>query len=798
MPFPIVEAFLLQPEEGKKGKIAICTNTLAPGMVSNEIPLDCRSDITALGSLVVNRDGAERMIINCLGHPTIEYIILFGHETQSFCPSTNLLSALMYGYADGKPGNVITGGRGVAHQYPSVAPHLLENFRKRFKVLPLFGHQASKEIVQKYLEWLRPNIPETVFACVKKILEKKEVYYDSLVELVTIIAKQPSSGVTAIELDPKDFQHLQPPIVELEGTDTVTPAPFEVKAEKEDMRVNIDAQGHHFTIKGPDSFLMAYSIMDHFNKNKLSLSPKEQLLLGVEMSRAEMEIRSDVKFPSTIQSTCKQIERKEIPLAPGTILKADKLFYYKIGLKDNKISVQSMAHDTCTSVFELRAKHISPIIDKLVKENRFEEYEQSFLHRADVGIEAGRAAIALASGYSYFQDFRNLFKLNKTEFPLLIAEGDSFLAVHQKIITALYTRGITAPHADTHKGMMRDACILAVFRKSGESLKHFPEIYASGTLNTTAMREQYKQQLLQKETDAEYSYGNRTRAHFGFDQLQKAVDVLKANPKQTVIVQRFDYNEDMSHTESPVKDAQGNVVRTRPEWTHDPCLTHDIYFIADNKLHSFHVARAHNIVNAYPENIFGLHDAYDEFVAKALGIELGDMFMLSSRGNMLLLTEEQKAKKLIAEPAKPINELDKSAGPVDLARNFPAKGIGVYESQLEERNSAPNHPAITAVEKYNTANLVEKASAYLKKRGDMHNNPILGTFDPKAQSVQGNLAFFQCNQRGGKLYATAVFTDGTKEKFAKDVEVCNYLATQYKSTLNLPLGNLTMFYVPVR
>jgi len=33
MPFPIIEAFLLQPEEGKKGKIAICTNTLAPGMV---------------------------------------------------------------------------------------------------------------------------------------------------------------------------------------------------------------------------------------------------------------------------------------------------------------------------------------------------------------------------------------------------------------------------------------------------------------------------------------------------------------------------------------------------------------------------------------------------------------------------------------------------------------------------------------------------------------------------------------------------------------------------------------------
>ena len=798
MPFPIIEAFLLQPEEGKKGKIAICTNTLAPGMVSNEIPLDCRSDITALGSLVVNRDGAERMILNCLSHPTIEYLILFGQETQSFCPSTNLLSALMHGSADGKPGNVITHGRGVAHQYPSVAPHLLENFKKRFKVLPLFGNKASKDIIQNYLDWLKPNIPGQVYECVKKILEKKEIYYDSLVELVSVIAKQPSSGVTAIELDPKDFQHLQPPIVELEGEDSVTKVPFEVKAEGENIVVNLDIKNQYLTIKGPDSFLIAYSIMEHFNKHKLSLTPKEQLLLGFELSRAEMELRSDVKFSSLVNSTCEQTVREEILLAPGTILKADKLFYYKIGIKDDKISVQSMAHDTCTSVFELRAKHIAPIIDKLVKENRFEEYEQTFLHRADVGIEAGRAAIALASGYSYFQDFRNLFKLNKTEFPLLVAEGDSFLAVHQKIITALYTKGITAPHADTHKGIMRDACILAIYRKSGESLKHFPEIYASGTLNTSAMREQYKQQLLQKETDAEYSYGNRTREHFGFDQLQKCVDALKANPNQTIIIQRFDYNEDMSHTESEVKDAQGNVVRTRVEWTHDPCLTHDIYFIADNKLHAFHIARAHNIVNAYPENIFGLRDAYDEFIAKALGLELGDMFMLSSRGNMLLLTEEQKAKKLIAEPAKPIGELDKSIGPIDLSRNFPTKGIGVYEAQLEERNAMPTHPAIIAAENYNSKNLVEKASNYLKKRGDMHNNPILGTFDPKTQTVPGNLAFFQCNQRGGKLHATAVFTDGNKEKFAKDVEACNYLTTQYKKTLGLPLGNLAMFYVPVR
>ena len=84
MGFPVIDAFLLCPEEGKSGKVAVCTNMLAPGMVSNEIPFELRSDVAVMGSLVVNRDGAERMIINALAHPSLEYVILFGQETLSF------------------------------------------------------------------------------------------------------------------------------------------------------------------------------------------------------------------------------------------------------------------------------------------------------------------------------------------------------------------------------------------------------------------------------------------------------------------------------------------------------------------------------------------------------------------------------------------------------------------------------------------------------------------------------------------------------------------------------------------
>lgn len=800
MAFPVVDAFLLCPEEGKSGKVAVCTNMLAPGMVSNEIPFELRSDVAVMGSLVVNRDGAERMIINALAHPSLEYVILFGQETLSFCPSTNLLQALMNGYKADKPGNVINGGRGVAHQYPSISPKLLEMFRSRFKVLPLFNHQGQSEVITKYIDWLKPKLSQDIFDLIVKIRAKKEIYYDSLAELIALLQKTKPSSVSAVQLDPKDFQHLQPPIVELVDSHAVSDVSFQVRAAGEEIACDIDLPAGQFTIQGSDSFLMAYSLMLFLNEKQVTLSVKDQLLLGVDLSRIEMQLRNGVVVPSLVKSNCKTGVRTQIEFKPQAVLKADKLYYYKIGVRDGKLSVQSLAHDTCTSVFELRAKSIYPIIDRLAAENRFESYEQEFLHRVDVGIEAGRAAIALHAGYSYFQDFRSLFKVNTDDFPVLQAQGDSFLGVHQKIITALYTRGLTAPHADAHKGTMRAGTVLAVYRNTPASLKHFPELYASGALTASQMRKEYEEQLSSKEPVGEYTYGSRTRAHFGYDQRESAITALKQNPNQTVIVQRFDFIEDMNLKETEVKDAAGKVIRTRLEATKDPCLTHDIYFIQDNKLHAFHMARAHNIVNAYPENIFGLHDSYDSFIAKELNLPLGDLFMLSSRANILLLTEEQKAKKLIAEPAKPPLPQDESAGPVDLRYQFPARGIASLSQPLEETAAKPIHPCLTALENYRGVNLVEKAASYLKRRGGMHNNPLFGSYDPRTrkQTDAERLIFFQCNVAGGKLQATAVFADGTKSMLAKDVQLCNYLATQFKNALDLPLGNLSFFYVPVR
>ncbi len=796
--FPLIEAFLVCPNEGKNGKIAICTNTVAPTMAINEIPFSLRKDLAVMGSLIVNRDGAERMILNSLAHPTLEYIILFGQETLSFCPSTNLLSALMHGYKEEK-NNVIAKGRGVAHQYPSIPKKILDLFRQRFKVLPLYNHQGADEIIQQYLQWAESRIPKEVLELVKKIREKKSIYYDSLTELIELLQKIKPTGVSAIQLDPKDFQHLQPPIIELEDTEEkLTEVNFEVKTNEEKITIDFDDGNKLYTITGTDSWLLAYSLMIFMNENKITIPVKHQLLLGAELSRAEMQIKNNINTENYVISKCKQGERTQIPFLSKALLKPDKQYYYKIGIKNSKIYVQSLAHDTCTQVFELRAKNINTILEKLARENRFQDYEQQFLHRADVGIETGRAGIALNTGHDYFQDFRSLFKINKTEFPLIAVEGDNFLSVHQKIITALYTRGLTAPHPDAHKGTMRAATILATFRNASKALEHFPQIYSSGTITTYEMRTAYKKQLQSPHNDGTYTYGSRTRAHFGYDQLDKTVNELKNNKNKTAIIQRFDFTQDMTLKETEVFDTNGNK-KTKTEATKDPCLTHDIYFIENDKLHCFHIARAHNIVNAYPENIFGLYDAYDSYIAKKLKIETGDIFMLS-RGNILLLTEEQKAKKLIAEPSKPSETTDSSTvTELTGSSDFPSKGIAYYKTQLQETEKT-NHPCAMILENYNGTDIIEKAANYLKKRGAAHNNPIIGTYDPESSQTdeQRRLAYLQCNENAGKLQATAVFIDGNKEKLSKDIELCNYIATKYKNITNVPLGNLVMFYVPIR
>lgn len=793
--FPIVEALLLTPSEAKTGAIGICTNTQAAGQVQSEIKDALRPHVSVYGSLIVSRGGAERMILNSIVHPSLNKLILFGEESRTFQPSANLLQALQHGFDPAKRGNYIKGDLAASGHYPNLSKEILDMFRDRIQVLPIFisPNAEGKQIVQDYLKWLKPHISKDLFVLLSSINSSKKIYYDVLNDVIELISKEAAPPKEVPYLNPADFKHLQPPVSQLKEAAFSPPkTPFYVSIENDAIRVDLKIKDTSYYIKDADEFSLGFSLMRFLGDNKKQFSPLQQLLLGAEVGRVSTQLMSGENYPAFIQQDT-FAGSSEIKIQPQTALKTDSHYYYNVGVKKNELSVACLAFDECEDVFELRAVNTETILLKLAELNRFEDYEMDFLHRFDVGIQVARAGIALKGGYIFAQDFKSIIKVNTTELPHFVVDGDSFGAVHQAILRRTFTEGLTEAHGDTHKGTARTANVLAIFRASAVSLKTLPQVYAQGDTTTTEMRKDYKAQLLRFDHDGTYSYGERTRSFFGHDQLQLVAAALKKNPARAAIIQRFDPSVDMSLEVDPDTGKQ--------KATHDPCLTHDIFFLSNNVLHAFHIARAHNLVNAYPENIFGLHDAYDTTLAKELKAELGDMFMLSSRGNILLLTEDQRTKKLLAESVKPRDDkIDISVGPYKWGKNIVAShtdGTIYYRhAPLKKQTVRPADALLAMVENYRGVNTLERAIDYLKRRGGLHNNPILTTFDAREDDPQSEqLVFFQANVMGGTLHVTAVYANRALAVADSDINVCSYIATRYADGLNVPLGSLTYYTI---
>lgn len=790
--FPLIEAILTLPKEGKKGKIGICSNTLSSGEVLNEIDNKYRNNVCALGSLIVNRDGTERMILNSLVHPTLKYLILFSEENLTFSPSTNLLQAIQFGFEDGKNGNYIRNGIAASPQYPNLSKNVIDTFKKEIIVLPLFMYKNnySKSIVDGYLKWLKPQISGQLLEAIIEVNKKDKIYYNSLNKIIEIINKetQKEKNIQALNID--DFKNLQPPKINLQDEKKVFEVSFLVTPENNQIRLDFRLGNKNYFIKGDRDFIIGYSLMKFLKDKKNVFTSLEQILLGMELGRVSSEISNNLLYPSFVKSP-KIKGKKEIKIESELKLKIDNRYYYRLNVKKDKISVMCLAFDACEEIFELVSKSPYALAEKLNQLNRFKDYEMDILHRIDIGTQLGKAAMAAKLGYFFIQDFNTLFKLNIKNLPLVVSEGDSFLNVHKNILTKIYTEGLTEPHADEWKGIARTAVALAVYRNSKNSLKNMPMIYKLGDQDTDSMRAVYKAQLLRFDSDGSYSYGERTRRFFGFDQLEETIKILKNNPAKAAIIQRFD----------PIEDMSVRIEDGKEKYSHDPCLTHDIYLISGNKLHSFHIARAHNAVNAYPENIFGLYDAYVSTVREKLGLEGGDMYMLSNRANILLLTEEQRMKKILAEPSKPNDTLNNESGPYQLAENIklPSKnisGVAYLHIKAKKINKRPNSKILENLENYNNINVLEKAINYLNSRGVVHNNPIISEYMAGRDDPQGEyLVFFQANVFGKKAHATAVFANRSIKNKKVDIDLCNYLITQYSKKLDIPLGNITIFYV---
>ena len=793
MKFPLVDAYLILPPESAEGKIGICTNTSAPGQVLNEIAEENRTQVSVLGSLIVNRDGTERMILNSLVHPTLQVIILFSEETITFSSSTNLLLALQNGI-DPAASNQIRQGKAASAHYPNLSEKILDAFRDNILVLPMFMYKNdfSRDVITSYLDWVKPRINEEIYTFLKEANEDDKIYYDKLNELVSLVSKLPTQPKAAVQLDPKDFQHLQPPIIDLPEVAEKPRVPFRVSRSKTLIRLDLKVGDETFFIEGGDEFLLEYSLMKFLGEKKNLIAPDVQLYMGAELGRINTEIKDGI-------TTEPFVEHEDIagvtavPLLAQAAIIPDEAYYYKISQKNEDVVVQCLAFNVCEEVFELHAKSVPSFFKYIGEKNRFQDYKMDILHRFDVGSQIGRAVIALKDGYSFIQDFYNLFKINTEKLPFHVTDAETFVDGHKGVLTHIYTAGLTEEHADEHKGLARTSSVLVVFREPELAFARIPRIYQQGKIGIDDLREQYKQQLLRFDHDGNYSYGERTRAYYGFDQLARASEKLKEDPTHAYVTQRFDPTHDMGTETNP---DTGKV-----EYTHDPCLTHDIFWVDSGRLFSFHIARAHNTVNAYPENIFGLHDAYVMTVREALGLQTGDMFMLSSRANILMLTEEQRTKKILAEPSKGVQTKSIVSGPYQLngeaaSGEIPQHGVSYWYGALRDRGERPESEVLTKLENYAGVNIIERAIQYLADKGVSHNNPVLTSYNPRQDNPQGeHLVSFQANVYAKKVSVTAVFMNRSHEHLAEDQKLINFLATLHSKRLKVGFGDATIFYV---
>ncbi len=793
MKFPIVDAYLITPEEGAAGRIGICTNTSAPGQVFNDIDAENRTLVSVLGSLIVNRDGTERMILNSLVHPTLQFIILFSEETITFSPSTNLLLALQNGI-DPAASNQIRQGKAASSHYPNLSEKILDAFRENIIVLPMFIYKNdfSKEVVAKYLEWIKPKIGDKLYETLAKLNGSEKIYFDKLNKVIKLVSELPVKEKAAVNLDPKDFQHLQPPIIELPEVAEKPKVPFKVSRNGNLIRLDIKVGDDVYFIEGGDEFLLEFSLMRFLGDKRKLISHQDQLYLGAELGRVNCEIKDGIATePFVDHEDVNGTIQVDLKSQAATI--PDEEYYYKIGQKNGNVTVQCLAFDVCKEVYELHAKSVPSFLKFINEKNRFQDYKMDMLHRADVGSQIGRAVIALQGGYSFIQDFYNLFKINTEKLPFNVTDAETFIDGHKGVLTHIYISGLTEQHADEHKGLARTSSVLVVFREPEKAFENIPRLYQQGQLGIPELREQYKAQLLRFDHDGNYSYGERTRSYYGYDQLTRAGERLKVDPSRAYVVQRFDPTHDMG---TEIDPETGKV-----EFTHDPCLTHDIFWIDNGKLFSFHIARAHNTVNAYPENIFGLHDAYVMTVREALGLETGDMYMLSSRANILMLNEEQRTKKILAEPSKGVQTKSVKSGPYQVAseeasKEIPEHGVSYWYGAMQEETKRPESERIAKFEDYAGVNILDRAIQYLADKGLSHNNPILTEYNPRNEDPQGDwLVSFQANVYAGKVYTTAVFANRSHENLEEDKMLINYLSTQYAQRLQRPLGDATIFYV---
>ncbi|MFF9564358.1 thymidylate synthase [Leifsonia sp. NPDC014704] len=173
------------------------------------------------------------------------------------------------------------------------------------------------------------------------------------------------------------------------------------------------------------------------------------------------------------------------------------------------------------------------------------------------------------------------------------------------------------------------------------------------------------------------AYGERLRSRFGFDQLDRAARVLRANPEQRqVVLQIWD-----ARTDLPSDDGHSRA-------TDIPCNTSSMLKVVDGRLEWLQVMRSNDLVRGLPYN-FVQWTTIQEVLAGWLDLELGSYVHISDSLHVYD-SDSSGFAPLGFEPPKTTSDLRLSLSESDavfetLERAFLAiSGCGSTEQVLSE------------------------------------------------------------------------------------------------------------------
>lgn len=190
------------------------------------------------------------------------------------------------------------------------------------------------------------------------------------------------------------------------------------------------------------------------------------------------------------------------------------------------------------------------------------------------------------------------------------AEGNCIAETWLKLVNLIRKTGKTRVMTD---GLNAQELInvLAVVKDEPENF-YLPDYFPVDH----RMVKDYIPQLLTAENDGiVYTYGQRLRSYFEFDQIESAITQLKNNPNSS----RINLN---------LWDVGKDNFNSNP-----PCLVNLTFRVVEGKLSLTAVFRSNDMVNAWPCNAVGLR-ALQDYVGKAVKIPLAPLMILSESAHV--------------------------------------------------------------------------------------------------------------------------------------------------------------------